>query len=113
MSAVLNKREYHYTISWKSLREIGINLEHKHHVGCVMSWIDILKKHMPEMLRLKGYNIDKTPQLSLDYFYEYINAVFNTSTHPSKPSGKYLYSTEGFRVLVDDEGKPIAKGWPL
>jgi hypothetical protein len=72
--------------------------------------INKLKEHMPEMLRITGYDVNMHPILSLDYFAAYCNAVFNTSTHPPKPSGRYLYTNEGFRVLVDEQGTPVKVG---
>ena len=119
----LQRRFFSYTLSWNYLRKIGINLDKyraPYHpvIREGMIHLDkniiipILQNKMPEMLRLLGYDIDKTPQLSLDYFSAYLYSVFNTYDHYPKPSGRYLFSGEGYRVLVDENNEPVKLGTP-
>lgn len=110
-TSVLQRRSYNYTISYKALRAIGLDPDvyrdldrHKEYV------IRKLQEHMPEMLRITGYDVTMRPILSLDYYAAYCNSVFNTSTHPPKPSGRYLYNEAGYRVLVDEQGTPVKPG---
>jgi hypothetical protein len=112
---MLQRREFRYEFSWIRLREIGINLAHDSQVNTRVLEDDEyvirkLKEHMPEMLRIKGYDVNMQPILSLDYFKEYCNAVFDRANHPPKPSGHYLFNEQGYRVLVDEQGTPVKPG---
>ena len=111
---MLQRRAFSYTISWKDLREIGITLAHAIQGVRVVEddehIIRKLKEHMPEMLRITGYDVNMQPILSLDYFKAYLDSCFNTATHPPKPSGHYLFNEQGYRVLVDEQGTPVKPG---
>jgi hypothetical protein len=93
---------------------MGINLERDHQgIRCLTEKeyiIRKLKEHMPEMLRIEGYDVNMQPILSIDYFAKYIDAVFDVARHPPKPSGHYLFNEQGYRVLVDEQGIPVKPG---
>lgn len=111
----LQKRFYSHRISWKSLREIGIDLGKLYRNPTSPSGppsketqqriLGILQEHMPEMIRIKGYDVNCQPILTLDYFFAYLDSFMNRRF--LKPSGSYLFTEQGYRVLVDEHDRPI------
>ena len=120
----LQEIEFRYVISWSNLKKIGIDLSILRSEGVASlsdsavnkideTWKSILKENMPEMLRLEGYDPCGTPRLTTDYFFQYILAVFNSSTgKDKKPHGRYLFTKDRYRVLVDEQNLPIDPNKP-
>lgn len=111
----LEKRSYSYTFSWKWLKSIGIDLGVFRNERTMSDSymqkrrakiVEILKVHMPEMIRITGYDVCCEPMLTLDYFQKCLNRFMRPDLF-NKPRGNYRFDVHGYRVLVDDNDTPI------